>query len=289
LAPETLTFAQQASGTTSAAQGVTLRNTGNAQLVISGIAVAGANPGDFQQTNTCGSLLAAGANCQISVTFNPTGMGSRSAAISVSDNGTGSPQIVALTGIGPDFSLAASGSGATATVKAGQAATYTITVAPVGGFNQSVTLTCSGVPAKSMCSVSPNMISLNGTSATTATVTVSTTASAQGFPPAGVDTWRMTYRLMALALALLGVMIVMALYRWHKDQRLRWVPALAIAILVCIAMSVTSCGGGSSGGTGGGGGSTGTPAGSYTISVSASAMSGSTTLTHAKQLTLVVQ
>jgi hypothetical protein len=264
LAPEILTFAQRASGTTSAAQSVTLSNTGNAQLAISGIAVGGTAPGDFKQTNTCGSSLAAGANCLISVTFTPAGLGPRSAAISITDNATGSPQMVTLTGAGPDFSLTPSG--------------------------QSVTLTCSGAPAKSTCTVSPSTISLTGTSATTATVTVITTASSQAFPPSGFNGRRMTYRPIPFALALLGVILVMAFYLWRRDQRLRWVPAPALAILVCIGMTVTSCGGGSSGGTGGGGGgSTGTPAGSYTITVSASATSGSVTLTHATKLTLVVQ
>jgi hypothetical protein len=292
LTPAALTFSQRAIGSTSSAQRATLANTGSTPLAISGISITGANPGDFAQSNACGSSLPVGASCQISVTFTPAGMGPRSAAISISSNAPGSPQTVTLAGTGPDFSVAPSGSGATATVKAGQTATYTISVAPGGGFNQSVTLTCSGAPAKSMCSVSPSMISLNGT-ATTAMVTVSTTASSQTFPPAGVDIRRRMYRPMPFALALLGVIAVLALYLGRKDQRLRWVPALALGILVCIGMTITSCGGGSSGGTGGGGGggggSTGTPVGSYTITVSASATSGSTTLTHATQLTLVVQ
>lgn len=290
LAPTALTFGQQLSGTASSAQSTTLANTGSAPLTISGVSIVGTNAGDFAQTNTCGSSLAVEASCQINVTFTPTGMGTRSAAISVGDNATGSPQMVTLAGTGPDFSLAPSGSGATTTVKAGQTATYTLTVAPGGGFNQSVTLTCSGAPAKSTCSVSPKTISLSGTSATTATVTVSTMASSQAFPPSGFDGRRMTYRPMPFALALVGMIIVIVVYRWREDQQLRWVPVLALGILVCIGMTVISCGGGSSGGSGGGGGgSTGTPAGSYIITVSASATSGSTTLTHTAQLTLVVQ
>jgi hypothetical protein len=291
LRPNSLMFGQQASATISQ-KVVQFANTGTAPANISGVALTGANPGDFTTSNNCGPSVLPGSSCQIYVDFTPVGMGSRSATLSVSDNATGSPQMVALAGSGPDFSLAASGSGATATVKAGQTATYTISLAPGGGFNQSVTLTCSGAPAKSTCSVSPSTISLSGTSTTTAMVTVSTTASSQGLPPAGVDTQRRIYQPMPFALVLLGASVIMAFYLRRKDQRVRWVPALAIAILVCIAMTVTSCGGGSSGGTqpaGGSDGSTGTPAGSYTITVSASATSGSTTLTHTTQLTLVVQ
>jgi len=47
-----LTFSSQNLGTTSTVQTVTLSNTGNAALIISGIALTGANPGDFGQTNT---------------------------------------------------------------------------------------------------------------------------------------------------------------------------------------------------------------------------------------------
>jgi len=51
---------------------VTLKNTGTAILTISSIAITGTNAGNFAQTHTCGSSLAAGASCGISVTFRPT-------------------------------------------------------------------------------------------------------------------------------------------------------------------------------------------------------------------------
>jgi hypothetical protein len=87
-------------GTTSAAQSVTLTNTGNAALSISSIGLAGANSEDFSQTNTCGSGVAAGANCSISVTFAPTAAGTRSASVSIADNASGSPQTISLSGTG---------------------------------------------------------------------------------------------------------------------------------------------------------------------------------------------
>jgi VCBS repeat protein/HYDIN/CFA65/VesB family protein len=286
--PGTLSFSALPVGTASAAQSVQLTNTGSADLNISGISVTGTNKGDFAQTSSCPSLLSVGSGCQIFVTFTPTGMGGRSASLSISDNATGSPQMLTLTGSGPDFSVVPPAS-STATVTPGQTATYMISLAPVAGFSQSVVLTCSGAPAKSTCSVSPSTIALSGTSSPTATVTVSTTASSQVFPPGGFDDRKMTYRPILFVLALAGVIIVIAVYLRRKDQRLRWVPVLAFGTLVCIGLTMTSCGGGSSGGGGGGGGTTGTPAGSYTITVSASATSGSTTLTHTTQLTMVVQ
>jgi hypothetical protein len=100
LSPASLTFSQENVGTTSGAESVTLSNTGNASLSISGIAIGGANPGDFAQTSTCGTSVAAGANCTISVTFTPTAVGTRTASLAVTDNATGSPHMVGLTGTG---------------------------------------------------------------------------------------------------------------------------------------------------------------------------------------------
>jgi hypothetical protein len=55
---------------------------------------------NFTETNTCGSTLAAGKNCTISVTFTPTQVGALTGTLSVNDNGTNSPQTVSLSGAG---------------------------------------------------------------------------------------------------------------------------------------------------------------------------------------------
>jgi hypothetical protein len=100
LVPSTLMFGQQGVGTTGTAQTVTMTNTGNASLSITSIKITGASRTDFAETNACGKTLAAGANCSISVTFTPTVIGSRNAALSVTDNAVGGPQTVSLTGTG---------------------------------------------------------------------------------------------------------------------------------------------------------------------------------------------
>ena len=103
LSPTSLTFGNQAEGVTSAPQSVTLTNSGTSALTITKIQVTGANAADFAQTNNCPkspATLAAGANCSINVTFTPLKGGPRSAAVSVTDNATGSPQKVTLSGTG---------------------------------------------------------------------------------------------------------------------------------------------------------------------------------------------
>jgi outer membrane protein assembly factor BamB len=97
LNPTSLGFSNRAQGTTSPAQSSTITNTGNAPLTISNIAASG----DFAQTNTCGTLpatLAVGASCTLNVTFTPTGTGTRTGAVAITDNATGSPHSLGLTG-----------------------------------------------------------------------------------------------------------------------------------------------------------------------------------------------
>jgi hypothetical protein len=60
--------------------------------------IGGTNFLDFFQTNTCGSSLAAGANCAINVTFTPKGQGSRSAEIDFDDNAGVGSQAYSLSG-----------------------------------------------------------------------------------------------------------------------------------------------------------------------------------------------
>jgi hypothetical protein len=98
LSSSSLTFAPQAIGSNSAAQTVTLTNSGNGTLTISSITVTGANAADFLQNNTCGSSIAPGAACAISVTFKPTVAGARSGAVSIADNA--GAQSIALSGTG---------------------------------------------------------------------------------------------------------------------------------------------------------------------------------------------
>jgi FG-GAP-like repeat/Abnormal spindle-like microcephaly-assoc'd, ASPM-SPD-2-Hydin/Divergent InlB B-repeat domain len=100
LSPTSVNFGSVSVGVTSAAKTVTLTNVGATTLTITGIAITGTNAGDFSQTHTCGSSLAAGASCTISVKFKPAATGARSAALAISDNAAGSPQKVTLSGTG---------------------------------------------------------------------------------------------------------------------------------------------------------------------------------------------
>lgn len=101
LLPSSLHFAKQAQGTSSAPQKVVLTNSGNTDLVITEVTIGGINAADFSQTNDCPlapAALPAGASCAMQVVFKPSGTGDETAAVSISDNASGSPQSVPLSG-----------------------------------------------------------------------------------------------------------------------------------------------------------------------------------------------
>jgi hypothetical protein len=95
-----LTFASQKVGSTSPPSTVRLTNVGKTTLAISGLSITGTDAKDFAQSDNCGSDLAAGRSCVISLTFTPSAKGTRNAFLDIADNGGGSPQKVTLTGTG---------------------------------------------------------------------------------------------------------------------------------------------------------------------------------------------
>jgi len=101
LSPSSLSFGSQPVATTSTAQTIILSNGGSAALSITSLAITGTNASDFAQVaDTCGSSLAAGSTCTIGVTFTPSATGQRTATLSITDNGSGSPQTTSCTGTG---------------------------------------------------------------------------------------------------------------------------------------------------------------------------------------------
>ena len=94
--PSSLSFGNEQTGSSTAAQSVTVSNTGGAAAAISSITV----PSGFAQTNTCGSALAVGGSCTVSVTFTPSASQSYSGNLTVNSNAGDNPLNVALSGAG---------------------------------------------------------------------------------------------------------------------------------------------------------------------------------------------
>jgi hypothetical protein len=139
LSASSLTFSTQVVGTSSTAQSVILTNSGSAALSITNVSFNGADPGDFSQTNTCGTSLAPGANCSISITFTPKLKGTRSAALALADDAAGNPQLIALSGTGTVVQL--NPASLLFVVPPGQSASRSTTLTNVG----STTLSINGI------------------------------------------------------------------------------------------------------------------------------------------------
>jgi hypothetical protein len=96
-----LDYGNQLVGVRSAAQALTITNSGSSPLTISSVSFTGANPGDFLIGSDSGEgTLAPGASRLVGIQCRPLAVGGRSAVLAVSDNAAGSPQLVSLAGNG---------------------------------------------------------------------------------------------------------------------------------------------------------------------------------------------
>jgi hypothetical protein len=280
LSSSSLTFTSQMVGTSSPQQQVMLTNAGSAALIPMSISVSGVDSADFVQSNTCTNSLSPAATCSISVEFAPAAGGPRNASLIITDNASGSPQSIPLSGAASDFSVSASP--ASQTVSPGQTAIYPLAIATNGSFNGTLALSCTGLPALSTCTLSPNSVSLNGSSPVTATAFIATAASS--FSLRGPERPFPTRQFLTTVRLLLLVLSVSLLVKPLEGRGARLVLTLRLSLL-CSVLAISACGGGGTGGKQAGG----TPPGSYTISVSATFSSGSTSITRNTSLTLVVR
>jgi hypothetical protein len=268
ISPGSLTFAALGVGQSSAAQTLTVSNMGGAALSITAITANG----DFSVPaagNTCGDTVMPGGSCTVQVEFTPTVGGTRAGSVSFADNAAGSPQTVALAGVGVDFSLVSDGP-SSATVSSGASATYALLLSSAAGIPDTATFVCTGAPANAICTVSPGSAAL-GTS-TVITVTVETGVSTAG-------ELRGSSKTVWWAVILLGV-------GWIGRRRGHPWRGLLFGLVL-----MAGCGSGRvipppyTGPGGGGGSGVTTPSGTYPISVAAT----SAGLTRTVALTLVVQ
>ena len=137
-----LTFGGTTVNTTSAQQSFTLTNNANASPVNISVSMVGNQPTNFPMTNNCGSALAAGASCTVTVSFNPTWVASGfSAAVQVAttyprmSGGT----VEAYYYAAPTFSVPVGGNGLGSVATLTSAATLTSSAAWYGQGAKSVT------------------------------------------------------------------------------------------------------------------------------------------------------
>ena len=172
---------------------MTVKNTGGGALIFSSITITGTNAGDFAQTNTCTGSIALGSSCTISVSFTPTGGGTRTAVLTLTDDAQNSPQTVTLTGTGvvpatltpASATYAAQAEGTTSAAK-----TFTLTnnqtvaltsiaISTTGDFAVSATTCTTSLAAKGKCTIS---VTFTPTATGTRTGQLSVSDSASNSP-----------------------------------------------------------------------------------------------------------
>jgi MBG domain (YGX type)/Cep192 domain 4 len=103
VSPNPLDFGSATVGSTTTGRIVTIANAATGPLTFANplATIAGTFGADYAQTSTtCGKKLNAGANCTVTLTFHPTVGGARPATLAINDNASGSPQVIALAGVG---------------------------------------------------------------------------------------------------------------------------------------------------------------------------------------------
>ena len=167
----------------------------------------------------------------------------------------------------PDFGMAVTP--ASTLVAAGSPATYTLNMTPIGGFNSAITFSCSGLPALSACSFSPATLTLNGSTASSSTMTITTTNSAALKMP---ETFRSKFGTISLACLPVGfAMFLFGVTTRRKALRKWMLGSSMLSVLILFA--------------GCGGTKTATPTSISTVTITAT--SGATV--HTTTVTLDVQ
>jgi hypothetical protein len=257
LSSTSLAFGAITQGAASTQQTVMLSNTGGAPLHISSVALGGASPSDFSLTNGCtANAYAVNAGCTLSVSFAPLLAGSRAATVVLVDDASGSPQTINLSGTSnPAAVIGAGPSGSTsATVAAGQTASYSLQITPGAGYTGTVSLAYSGAPLGAAIQ-GPSSLQITNGSATPFMVMVTTSGGSSGILPfSGLLRANPFSRVRAAPVLTVG-MILLLLFGLHARRNWNARPrrlafggvyvATAFFLTLGVIIAATGCGGGS--------------------------------------------
>jgi hypothetical protein len=243
-----MTFPSTLVGVHSGGQNFALINVGETALTITSITATG----PFAASNSCGSTLAIGANCNISVVFTPTAVGSATGQLQIITSASSNTLTASLTGTGapaPDFTLTDSaGKTSTAiTLAGGVTGNVALVLTPNSSFTGTVTLTCASTgtaPAGVTCT--PPAAFALATSAVTQNVAFTTTSRLVG-TTSGVSlaTGNRSRSITALTLTMAGVLMLFA----SRSRRLGKLTlrkftlkeAGLFALLLAICIPATGC------------------------------------------------
>jgi hypothetical protein len=206
------------------------------------------------------------ANAALSVTNHAVVSGG--GEINITNNAAADLTTITLP---PDFAISAA---PTITIRAGQQASYAITVTPLNNaFANQIAFNAGGLPLRTSSIFNPPLVTPNTNSATS-TLVVSTTGG-DAFVAGNTENSRRPF--YALLLPFVGLMLSSPAFRKCRSKK-RWL--LMFFLLVCGGLGLYGCTG-----VTGNFQNLSTPPGTYTVTITAS--SGS--LQHSALVTLVVQ
>jgi len=284
--PSSLAFGSQALTTTSAPLSVTVMNTSAGPVNFTGFTISGANAGDFavplpSSSAGCSATgtLAAGASCTINVLFTPQANGARTATLNITDNATGSPQMVALSGTGVTSQVIiaiAPGGSSSATTVSGGTAFYGLTITGAPGVTGTVQLGCIPSSVLITCKVIPASVTLTG--GTTEVAFAIQTFCQGATTSTGLVTPGVGGIGGGIGLLLVSMVFGGAMWMFRRNRRV----ALTFATLLLVALGSAACSNSLPQGPNGA-----TPAGTYALSLTTTLNGQTQTLNNF--LTLVVK
>lgn len=149
-----------------------------------------------------------------------------------------------------DFQLAVSTT--SLTVAAGASASATVSLSPVGGFNQAATLACTGAPSNATCEISPGSVTLDGSNVAEATLTVKAAARSSALPFGGVKPVA-TGRYLPISWAVLLMVLMLFAHLTRDPWRRSAARGLTFATMALLVVMWAACGGGGDNSMGSGG------------------------------------
>ena len=242
-------------------------------------------PGTFVYNPAAGTVLPTGPTT-LQVTFTPTDTVDYATAV-----GTVQLTVNAASDVAANFMMTVSPN---LTIASGASGSAALNITPIGGFNNPLQLSCSGLPANSTCTFSPAAVTPNGT---TVNVGLTITTDVQTVSLATPSTSPWTELEILRGGGGFGALLALC-FLPRRKTRASWrtfVQAIVVVAVLGVGISALGCGSpvgvsqaaASSSIQPGANASSGTPAGSSTVTVTASTGTPGGT-SHSANLTLTV-